>query len=472
VKHVTIIGGGITGLAAAYYLQREVESHGLPIRYTLVESDARWGGKILTEYQQSFTIEAGPDSFVVDKPEALQLCRDIGLDGELIPSNEKWKRVYVLRRGRLIAIPDGFRLTIPTAARPFLASRLFSPVGKLRMAMDLIIPPRRDASDESLASFIRRRFGNECLERLAGPLLGGIYVADPERLSVLAAFPRLREMEQKHGSLIRAARAARDASTPAAGPRPAGRAMFNSLRRGMGSIAETLAEKLTGDLRLRCESSHLEWRDRRIRVFPAGSDGWNTDAVILAIPANRAADLIDDCAPELGRELASLRFVSTAVITMAYRMEDIPSDRPLDGFGVLIPPAEKRALIAVTWTSSKFEHRAPPGYALLRAFVGGYRDEERAFAPDDLLFGMARREFRHLFGIRAEPILARIYRWPQANPQYDVGHKDRVARIESYAAALPGLYLAGGSYYGIGIPDCIRSARRAVSAVLAKLISP
>ncbi len=467
MKHVTIIGGGITGLAAAFYLQREAAARSIPLRYTLAEASARWGGKLLTEREGAFTIEAGPDSFVVEKTAALQLCHDVGLSEALIPSNEIEKRVYVLRDGRLIPFPAGFRLTIPTAAKPFLATPLFSALGKLRMAADLVIPPRRDDSDESIAAFVRRRFGRECLDRIAGPLLGGIFVSDPERLSLKATFPRLQDMERKYGSLIRAARAARRAPHPATGPRAAGHALFNSLRGGMGSLADAIVQRLEGDLRLQTEIERIGWIDQRPYVYPKRGAGWPSDAVIVTLPANRSVDLLDDAAPDLARELASIRFVSTATISLAYRMQDIPSDRPLDGFGVLIPAIENRALIAVTWASTKFPHRAPPDHALLRAFVGGYRDEERAFAPDDVLVETVRREFRQLFGIRAAPTLHRIYRWPDANPQYDVGHLDRVARIETLASAQPGLHLAGSSYRGVGIPDCIQSARSAVENVLS-----
>ncbi len=470
MNHITIIGGGITGLAAAYYLQREAQTRGLPIRYALVESGPRWGGKIITEREQGFTIEAGPDSFIVEKPAGLQLCHDVGLADALIPSNEQQKRVYVLRNGRMVPFPHGFLLTLPTEWGPFLASRLISPLGKLRMASDLFLPPRKDTGDESLGDFVRRRFGRECLDRLAGPLLGGIYVSDPDRLSMHATFPRLSAMEREHGSLIRAARGARQRPPPShPAPRAAGKAMFNSLRSGMGSLVERIVRHLNGELRLNTPVARVSWQQGRPLIHVASGDAWSSDAVLLANPAGHAAQLLTDSAPELSRQLSAIRYVSTATLTLAYRASDIPPERPLDGFGVLIPEVEQRSIIALTWASTKFPHRAPDGLVLLRAFLGGYRNEALAHAPEDDLLGMVRRDLSSIMGIRAEPVLHKLYRWPHANPQYDVGHLDLVARIESEAARLPGLHLAGSSYRGVGIPDCIASARQAVARILASL---
>lgn len=470
MNHITIIGGGITGLAAAFYLQREAEHRGLAIRYTLVESGSRWGGKIITEREQGFTIEAGPDSFIVEKTAGLQLCHDVGLAEDLIPSNEQQKQVYVLRRGRLVPFPQGLRLTIPTEWGPFLLSRLLSPWGKLRMAAELLVPPRTDTGDESLGDFIRRRFGRECLSRLAGPLLGGIYVSDPDRLSMQATFPRLLAMEQEHGSLIRAARAARRRPAPEAQAPPAARkAMFNSLRSGMGSLVERIVQRLNGELRLNTPIARVSWPHARPLIHPVSGEAWTSDAVLLAIPAGHAAHLLTAAAPELSRHLSAIRYVSTATLTLAYRASDIPPDRPLDGFGVLIPEVEGRSIIALTWASTKFPYRAPDGLVLLRAFVGGYRNEALAHAPEHDLLGMIRRDLSAIMGVRAEPILHKLYRWPHANPQYDVGHLDLVARIEAEAARSPGLHVAGSSYQGVGIPDCISSARRAVARILDHL---
>lgn len=471
MKHITILGGGITGLAAAFYLQREIKSRGLPLRYTLVEAGSRWGGKILTEHEREFTIEGGPDSFIVEKPAALQLCHDVGLGDDLIPSNEVEKKVYVLRNGRLVPFPTGFRLTIPTQLMPFLCSPLISPIGKLRMAADLVIPRRREEGDEALGSFIRRRFGQECLDRIAGPLLGGIFVSDPDTLSIQSTFPRLSAMEREYGSLIRAARAVRKLPRPTTGPRSAGKAMFNSLRRGMGSLTETLVKTLDGDLRLNTPIVAVQWRDRRPYVQPREGHEWATDFVIAATPASQTATFLQAIRPELASRLEAFRYVSTATVSLGYLIDDVPEERPLDGFGVLIPASEGRSLLALTWASTKFRHRAPNGCVLLRAFVGGHANEEMAGWPEDQLLAVVRREIASILGIRAEPLFHRLYRWPNANPQYDVGHLERVAAIERDAVELPGLLLAGSSYRGVGMPDCVQSARNAVDQLMGRLVN-
>ncbi len=468
MKHITIVGGGITGLAAAFYLQREIKARGLPATYTLLEAGPRWGGKIVTEREREFTIEGGPDSFIVEKPAALQLCHDVGLGDDLIPSNEIEKKVYVLRRGRLVAFPTGFRLTIPTQLMPFVRSPLVSPWGKLRMAGDLFIPRRRDEGDESLGRFIRRRFGQECLDRIAGPLLGGIFVSDPERLSMQATFPRLQAMEREYGSLIRAARAVKHLPRRE-GPRSAGNAMFNSLRHGVGSLVDRLVKSLDGTLRVNAPVSALAWRHGRPVVQLKDGGALESDQVVLATPASHAAQVLGEAHPGLAAQLASIRYVSTATVSLAYLMDDIPEERPLDGFGVLIPASEGRALIAITWASTKFRHRAPDGCVLIRAFVGGHTNEAMADWPEDQLLAVVQREFEAILGIRADPLFHRIYRWPKANPQYDVGHLDRVAAMERDASALPGLHLAGSSYRGVGMPDCIQGARAAVERIAALL---
>lgn len=469
LKFVTIIGGGITGLAAAFYLQREAGARRIPVRYTLVEAGSRWGGKIITDRIREFTIEGGPDSFIVEKPAALQLCHDIGIGDQLIPSNEREKRVYVVRDGRLIPFPHGFRLTIPTKWRPFVASPLISPFGKLRMACELVIPPRREQEDESLGSFIRRRFGCECLDRIAGPLLGGIYVSDPERLSMQATFPRLLEMEREYGSLIRATRMAARNRPSAPAPLAAGKALFNSLRNGMASLVDATIRHLTGELRLNTSITRVSWDGRKPVLHSANGACWPSDAVIVATPAHHAASLLADSAPALSELLSALRCVSTATIALAYLASDVPPQRPLDGYGILIPPSEERALIAVTWSSTKFRFRAPEGCVLVRAFVGGYRDEARASEPENELLACVRSELSDLMGIRAEPLFYKLYRWQNANPQYDVGHLDRIEQIEAAVARMPGLYLAGSSYRGIGLPDCIAGARSAIDALIRYL---
>ncbi len=469
MKQIAIIGGGISGLAAAFYLQREIAARGWPARYTLIEAGPRWGGKIVTDREKGFVVEGGPDSFIVEKKAGLQLCHDAGLGDELIPSNEIEKKVYVLRRGRLVPFPTGFRLTIPTQWLPFALTPLLSPLGKLRMAGDLLIPRRRGTGDESLGSFIRRRFGRECLDRIAGPLLGGIFVGDPDRLSMQATFPRLLGMEREYGSLVRAARAVRRLPAQPAGPRAAGSAMFNSLRNGMGSLVGAVAGRLDGDLRLNAPVAALDWRGDKPVVHFADGPGLEADAVLLATPASVAAGLLKASHAALAARLGAIRFVGTATLSLGYLAEDIPAARSLDGFGVLIPASEGRPLVAITWASTKFRYRAPHGCALIRVFIGGHANEAMAGWPEEQLLAVARTEIERILGIRADPLFHRLYRWPGANPQYDVGHLDRVAGIEEEAARRTGLWLAGSSYRGVGIPDCVQGARQAVEQLLARM---
>ncbi len=460
-RHVTIIGGGIAGLAAAYYLQKK---SGGDFSYTLLEAGNRLGGKIITERVDEFMIEGGPDSFVTEKPGCLQLCHELGLADQLIPTNELQRKIYVLRNGNLVPFPSGFRLTIPTELKPFLLSPLISPFGKIRMAMEYFLPPRRDVSDESLASFIRRRLGHEALDRIAGPLMAGIFVSDPERLSMQGTFPKFIEMERTFGSLIKAARAARH-HPPPPNPLASGNSMFNSLKGGMETLVDALRARLEGEVRLNASVRSIKRSGPRILVA-LDADKLETDDVILAVPAYQAADLIPSLDHKLSGLLRSIRYVSTTTVSLAYLRADIPARGNLDGFGVLIPASEQRDLIACTWSSLKFKHRAPEGCVLLRAFVGGWRDEAKAQLPDQELLNLVKREFAALFDITSEPLLSRIYRWPRGNPQYDVGHLDRVDEMEAHAAEIPGLYLAGSAYRGIGMPDCIKNAQAAVDKLL------
>lgn len=463
---ISIIGGGITGLSAAFYLQREAQARGLDARITLLEAEPRVGGKIITHRDRSFVIEGGPDSFITEKPWGLSLCHELGLAQDLIPANEQQKTVYVLRHGKIIPFPGGFRLTVPTEIGPFITSSLFTPWGKLRMGMDLFVPPRRETDDESLASFIRRRLGEEALDRIAGPLLAGIFVSDPEQLSMQSTFPRLMAMERDHGSLIRAARALKSRPPPLGQPRAAGTSMFNSLRPGMAHLVETLEKRLDPVIRRSTRVAALQKNESGFVMGLSDGSHLEADRVLVTTPAFAAADMLSGMHPRLAEQLRKIRFVSTATVSCAYLKEDIPSNRYLNGYGVLIPASEPSRILAATWSSVKFRHRAPDDTILMRAFVGGYRDESAARLPDEELLNLVTREFTHLFGVTRPPMIHRIFRWPRANPQYDVGHLDRVAGIEKSASEIPGLHLAGSSYRGVGMPDCIHSAHQAVKAIL------
>jgi oxygen-dependent protoporphyrinogen oxidase len=375
------------------------------------------------------------------------------------------RRTFVLNRGRPTPLPDGVQMIVPTQFMPFALSPLLSPLAKLRMGMDFFIPPKRDGKDETLAEFITRRLGREALDKIAEPMMSGIYNAEAERQSLLATFPRFRELEEKHGSLIRGMLAARrgngTAPLPDHGAKPP--SMFVSLRAGTQELVETLTAQLTGDLRLKTGVEHIARCDEggyRLSL----DDGTQLDAavVILTTPAYVAGALLRNIAPQAADQLRAIRYVSTGTLSLAFRRAEIA--HPLDGFGLLIPRSEKRPINAITWTSTKFDHRAPADHVLLRVFFGGSRSREMMDRDDDTLLEIVRRETKALMGIEAAPMFHRIYRWHKANPQYDAGHLDRVSAIENNLP--PGVYVTGSAYRGIGIPDCVHQAQQTIQQVL------
>lgn len=462
MKRVAVIGGGIAGMAAAYALQRKAHESGTPVHVTLLESSRRLGGKIVTHRQNGFVLEGGPDSFITQKPWGLELCRELGLDDELIPCNEAAQAVYLVHDNRLERMPTGFRLVAPTKWRPFLSSPLLSMRGKLRVAADLFLPVRRADSDESIAGFLRRRFGAEAMEALGGPMMAGIYVADPERLSLRATFPMFVELERKHRSVIRGLMRARKVAEG----RPKAPPMFMSFREGMQTLVDRLESRLDIDIRRDVAVRELALENKKWSIKVDNSEPLTADAVILALPPGGAAALLAEHDPELAPQLRAIRCVSSAVLSLGFRAEDLPASRPLDGFGFVAPKREGRSMLACTWSSTKFPGRAPEGHVLLRAFVGGAMQEATGELPEGEIERLVREELAALMGIRGEPVVRQFTRWPRGNPQYDVGHLDRMTALEKRVEAFPGLALAGGAYRGIGIPDCIHSARRAVERVM------
>ncbi len=474
--HIAIIGGGISGLSTAWYLQQQANEKGLNLSYTLLEGSDRWGGKIFTEKvdgtgESPFIVEGGPDSFLTQKPWALQLSRELHLDDQILGTNDQKRKVFVLNKGKPTPLPDGVLLIVPTKIMPFALSPLISLLGKLRMGMDLFIPPKRDGQDETLAEFITRRLGREALDKIAEPLMSGIYNAEAERQSLLATFPRFRALEEKHGSLIKGMLASRRAQKNGSGPQATGpqagqkpTSMFVTLRDGTEELVHTIVADLAGDLRLETTVDNLRHRNGEFELKLGDSSTLTADAVILAVPSFVAAQLLQRMAPEAAGMLETIRYVSTGTISLAYRQEDVEL---LDGFGLVIPRSEDRAINAVTLTSTKFDHRAPAGHVLLRVFFGGSRSPHMMALDDDELEATVRGELKTLLGIKAEPIFYRIYRWHRANPQYDVGH---LAHVEAIEDALPsGLYVTGSPYRGIGIPDCVHQGQQTAARVVAEL---
>lgn len=451
---VAVVGGGISGLAAA----RELAKRGLSFR--LLEASPRFGGVIRTERVDGFLLEAGPDSLLAQKPDAIALCRELGLGGRLVPTNPEQRAVYVLRRGRLHPLPDGMFLAVPTRVWPFLRSGLFSWPGKLRMGLDLVRPARGEAGDESIADFLGRRFGRECVERLGEPLLAGIHAGEPERLSIRATFPRFAELEARHGSLIRGLLAARPPAAARGDPPPAA---FYSLRGGLGELVDALVTRLGGaSLRSACPVSSLVRERDGFSLGLESGERLAARAVILALPAPRAAALLAPLLPEAASVLEVVPHVSTATVLLGYRRAQV--GHPLAGYGLLVPRGEGLRTTACSFFSTKFPGRAPDAHVLLRGFLGGRRDPEALKLDDAALVDLVRREMAPLLALQGEPVLTRVYRWPRGTPQLEVGHLERIAEVERRVAELPGLFLTGAGLRVTGIPDCVADASRTAAS--------
>jgi oxygen-dependent protoporphyrinogen oxidase len=452
---VIVIGGGIAGLAAAY------ELHKRGVAFTLLEAAPRLGGVILTEHIDGFTIDGGPDALLVQKPAAIELCRELGLGDRLMPTTPP-RAAFIVRGGRLHPLPEASILGIPTRILPLAATPLFSIRGKARMALEPFIRPAAAGRDESIGSFMRRRFGREAVDYLAEPLLAGIHAGDVDRLSMRALFPRLLEAETKHGSVMRAFRGLRTAS--------GGDGAFRSLPGGIGELVGAV----TAALPARALKTNV-----RARALHGG-DGWRVEletgdhlrarSVIVAVPAFAAADLLHGVDPPLSQLCRAVPYASTATIAFGYRRADV--SHPLRGSGFVVPRVEKLGIMAGTWVSSKWAHRAPADRVLLRAFVGGARDPGALDRSDAVLVDGAQRDLAALLGIHGPPLLTRVYRWPHASAQHEVGHLDRVAAIEQRLTDHRGLYVTGSGFRAPGIPDCVADGRATASAAAQALLSP
>lgn len=449
---VLIVGGGITGLAAAWELQQR------GIDYVLLEDSDRLGGKIITERADGFIIEGGADSFLTQKPWAWQLCREAGFADQLIGTNDAQRNIYVWRGGKLHLMPRGLRLIVPLDPDGLSESDLLSNTGKQRMLAETTIPPRIDTQDESLAAFVERRFGPEALNVFGESLLAGIHTADPRHLSMQATFPNYVALERSHGSLIRGMQ---NVAAPTITP-DIPKSAFVSFQTGMSELIERLQTRLIGDVRIGQPVTGID-ADRTVHTSQA--DKLYPAAIILTTPAQTASKVITQAAPELAQALAAIKTISSGTVSLGFRAEDMP--RPLDGFGFVIPHSEPTRLLACTWSSTKLAHRAPEGYVLIRVFVGGYSREGDVLLPDDQLIALVRAELHKIMCIEAEPVISRIFRWRNANPQYEVGHLERIARFN--ALCPPWLFLAGCTYEGVGIPDCVRQGREAAQRAAACL---
>lgn len=484
MKRILIIGGGVAGLGAAYKITRAA-SEGHDIEFVLLEKDQRLGGKIQTEVvmdpseEGRFIVDGGPDCFLTEKPACHRIAKLTGIFDDELPTDDSRKRTWILSRGKLHQMPDGVMMFAPTKFLPFVTTGLFSWPGKIRMAMDLFIPPKKVAPgelhDETLESFVVRRMGRECLDRLAEPLVGGVHASDPKKMSLAATFPRLLEMEQSYGSLLKAFIAARRKVEemrrkypPKPGEKP--RTFFTSFMKGMQQLTDSMADAAgrermhTGvSVNSLARTSGGGWR-----VLTSDGSVIEGDAIIIATESWAAEPLIRRHDQAIADALVSIPASSSATISIAFNESEVGFD--LNAFGVLCPLAEGRALMAATYSSTKWPGRAPAGKVLLRGFVGGPHNQEILRHSDEELVQTVLAEFRDILGLNpfAKPLFTRLFRWHLGMPQYTLGHLDRVRVIEEHSAQIPGLALAGGSYRGVGVPNCIESGERAVSKILGE----
>jgi oxygen-dependent protoporphyrinogen oxidase len=455
MESVLIVGGGIAGLACAYELHRR------HVPFVLLDRAARAGGVVWSERIGGYTIDAGPDALLVQKPDGVKLCEELGLGDRLIATKPP-RLAYIQRNGRLHPLPAASVLGIPTAIRPFLRSSLFSWPGKLRMGAELFVPRRQDGDDESIGAFMMRRFGAEARAYLAEPLLAGIHGGDVDRLSIQALFPRFVECERKYGSLIRAFRSQPRGAASADGP-------FRSLPGGLSELIQALVAVLPVD------SIRLATTAVRLRPAPAGEttanlgvdttagDRFAARVVVLATPAYVTSRIVGDANPELARLCAEIPYTSTVTVALAFPRAAVR--HPLNGSGFVVPRVESSGILAATWLSSKWAHRAPEDGVLLRAFVGGSRDPQALERTDEELVAIALGELRPLLGITGDPLLTRVYRWERATAQHEVGHLARVEAIGRVLARQPGLFVTGSAYRGVGIPDCVADGRTTAKQV-------
>lgn len=466
-KHAIVVGGGVTGLTVAYRLQREAALRNIPLDVTLLEATGRVGGVIRTEHRDGFLIEHGPDAFISTKPAAKALCEELDIADQFIGTNPEVRRSFVLRKGILHPVPEGFYLMAPGSLKPFLKTPLFTWHGKLRMALDLFIPRRERDIDEAVAHFVRRRLGNEAFTRIAQPMIGGIYTSDAENLSLKATFPRFLEMEKTHGSIIKALRAqkkqAAETSRDTSGPRYS---LFLSFKSGMQTLIDTLVENLSCTIRLNAPVKHIqqdtdsnEWQ-----ISLATGETLNSERLCLALPALQTRSLIQTVSNPLATKLSTIPYASSATVNFAFRRSDIT--HPLDGMGFVVPATENLSLIGCSFSSVKFENRVPDECVLLRAFVS----EPVAKNAEADIIEACQADLTPLLGIQDAPLFATVCKHTQAMAQYQVGHQEVVGDIERLTSRLHGLALAGNGYHGIGIPDCIRSGETAAISLLETLI--
>jgi oxygen-dependent protoporphyrinogen oxidase len=469
MKSIAVIGGGIGGLATAFRLREWAQDSGTPLHVTVYEASERFGGVIASSQEQGFTLEHGPDSIVRSKPAGIQLIKDLGLEERVIPTQEHARSSFIVKGRRLLPIPEGLYLLAPAKFWPFVTSPIIGWPGKLRMALDLVLPRRRaDLPEESLAEFVRRRLGREALERIAQPLVSGIYTADPEQLSLRATMPQFLEMERDHRSLILAMRqrAKEQAVAAARGPRYG---LFASLTGGLQTLVDRLLERLRGP---GCDLIANARVDTVVKAENGGftlslADGYRQfDQVVIALPAHAAAKVTKHLDQVLSYKLATIPYAGVSTVNIALRADQLPGLPVAAGF--VVPAVEGRTIIAATFGHHKYAGRVPEGHALLRAFVGGALHEAALERSDQDLTDGVLRDLRDLLGLRGDPLFTRVHRWPKAMAQYVLGHGEGVQVIRSRERHFPGLALVGNGFEGVGIPDLAAQAENAVDRLTGR----
>jgi oxygen-dependent protoporphyrinogen oxidase len=466
MKQVAIIGGGISGLTAAFHLEK-ARALGADLRYTVIETGQRLGGSMYSDRVEGCLVEAGPDSFLTEKPWALTLCKELGIDDQLIGSNDAQRKTYIVVNNRLIAMPDGLMFMVPTKLVPTALSPLFSWGTKVRMARELVHPPRPMTDDETVGDLVERHFGAEVVDRLADPLLSGVYGGDANKLSARAVLPRFVEMEEKYGSLSKAMLAAHRKMRAMAGKQPP-RPLFSSLKDGMQQMVDAIVARLDPSalrLRTRVRGVYQQGDRWRLAIDMGGNEMF--DAMIVATPANVAGALLEGVDRDLADDLLGVTYSSSVTVTLGYHMDQLKHLPP--GFGFLVPRSEGHRMLACTFVHNKFPHRAPADKGILRCFLGGARDEAVLNLTDDEIVSTVRKELREVVRLEARPMFERVYRWRGAMAQYESGHIARIARIEKRLKDIPGLEVAGNAYHGIGVPDCIREGTKAANEVVQTL---
>ena len=466
---IAIIGGGISGLATAYRLSRSRLGQAGTLEIHVFEARDGLGGVIQTEKRDGFLMEQGPDSFISAKPWAVELCRELGLDQDFMETNPDLRQSFILSQNKLIPVPRGFYLMAPTKVSEAVRTPLLSFSGKFRMACEVFIPPKKEKGDESLASFVSRRFGRETLDRIAQPMIAGIYTADPEELSLEATFPHFLQMEREHGSVIRAlSRKKNDATSKASGPRYS---LFLTLKGGLQSLISKLIQRMPQvcfhlSKKVMSLKNGAHWK-----ILLEGGETLEADILCLAIPASSSARLLRDICENMANDLRQIPYETVSTVGLAFHRKDIR--HRLNGLGYVVPSMEKKKIVGCTFSSVKFSGRTQDsGATLLRAFLGGKASRELLEADDQNVVKTVCNEVRQQLGISADPILTRMSRWPESIPQYRVGHRQTVERIFAALKDFPGLYLTGNAYNGTGIPDCIHHAFQTADQILSRFDNP